>query len=129
MTLDDLTKMAYLERMPDIHDLKLPEWALWFRLRDLYRDFRQGQVDKEQAEQKKSALLAQYNQDRKDWFNAKEVMDHQAKLWKRIEAAGAVYAKEPTVENADKFFEAVYSCPRKDKAEYYEIQQAEKATT
>ena len=38
----------------------------------------------------------------------------QFKSFQRCEAAGNQYAKDPTIETADAFYEAVYSVPRRE---------------
>ena len=125
MNVDDLTMSAYKESMPDTHDLTVPQWLLWYRLRDVYRDFLSGKTNMEKAEAEKKQMLRQYDQDCNDWMNAKEVWNHMAQFWKQLEPSGQAYAKNPTVTNADRFFEAVYKVPRKTQAEQWQNEQKE----
>lgn len=63
-----------------------------------------GRITPEQGRREKIAILDRY---RLDSFNEK-CWRHTRQLWKNIEAAGSAYAHDRTVENADRFHEAVY---------------------
>ena len=52
----------------------------------------------------RDAILDRY---RLDSFDEK-CLRHTRELWKNIEASGSAYARDRTVENADRFHEAVY---------------------
>ena len=95
--------------------LALAERACWYRLRDLYSGYRAGNIDAETCKREKVKALLQLQKDEKDWYEAREVRKFYAEFWKRIEAAGSLYAKEPTVEHADGFYKAVYCVDRKSK--------------
>lgn len=125
MNLDELTMSAYKESMPDVSELTVPQWLLWYRLRDVYMDYKRGSKDAQGAEAEKKRILRQYDQDCKDWMNAKDVWNHMSQFWKYVEPSAQAYAKNPTVENADRFFEAVYKVPRKTQADQWQNEQKE----
>lgn len=117
MTIEELSMMAYQNRKPDLRDLSVPEWLLWYRLRDVYRE---NTDNPENGAAEKNAMLRQFDLDRADWVSAKDVSSTLAAFWKRIEQAGCDYAKHPGVETGDRFFEAVYCVPRKKQEELWQ---------
>lgn len=110
MTLDEISMAAYKDQKPDIHDLTVPEWLLWYRLRDVYRECA---GDPKTGAEEKQRQVSQYEQDRNDWVRTKEVYQHMTLFWKRIEPAASKFALDQTVPNAVAMFEAVYQVPIK----------------
>ena len=88
--------------MPD--ELSTAEQLLFLKFRLLYQTAALGSITPEQGRREKIAILDRY---RLDSFDEK-CWRHTRKLWKNIEAAGSAYAQDRTVENADRFHEAVY---------------------
>lgn len=88
--------------MPD--GLSSSEQLLFLKFRLLYQTAALGSITPEQGRREKIAILDRY---RLDSFNEK-CWSHTRQLWKNIEAAGSAYAHDRTVENADRFHEAVY---------------------
>lgn len=117
MTLDDISVLAFRNEMPDIGALTGPEWLYWYRMRDVYRQYRDN---REEGARQKDIMKRWYDSDSSDWVSAKEVRESMAAFWKRIEPAGSAYAKSPSLETSDKFFEAVYCVPRKVQQEQWE---------
>lgn len=115
--VDIISKLAYKDIKPEPHQLTVPQWLLWYRLRDVYRECVNN--PKAGAEQKQKQV-SQYEQDRTDWVKTKEVYQHLADTWKRIEPSASRFAKEQTVESANEFFEAVYGVPVKTQLEQIE---------
>lgn len=99
-----------LEKYPD--SAYPYDWLAWYKLRDVYRNYKAGKISKEiAADTKKSILVARQTEiDRNtEHFKAEK---HLADFWYKIHAAATVYMKDPTIEHADKFVEAVYGASR-----------------
>ena len=121
MTLDEIAMAAYKNRKPDKTELTVPEWLLWYRLRDVYKEC---VGDNEAGAKQKQIVLNQYEQDRKDWVKTKEVYDHMSSQWKRIETPAREFARSRTVDDGIKFFEAVYQVPMQAQQEQWERRDA-----
>lgn len=85
-------------------DLSTAEQLLFLKFRLLYQTAALGSITPEQGRREKLAILDRY---RLDSFDEK-CWRHTRELWKNIEAAGSAYALDRTLENADRFQEAVY---------------------
>ncbi len=107
MTLDRIAKLAAQDIVPT-EQLSLAESLLWYRLRDLYRKFKQGSISKERAAAEKQKAIAQYKSDAELFGFYETYVSKSAKLWRNIESAATAYRNNKTIENADKFVEAVY---------------------
>ena len=100
---DQLEELAMQNAaMPD--GLCTAEQLLFLKFRLLYQTAALGSITPEQGRREKLAILDRY---RLDCFDEK-CWQHTRQLWKNIEAAGSAYALDRTVENADRFHEAVY---------------------
>lgn len=100
---------AYNDANEPDADCPMPERILWWTLRDMYRKFRSGQMDKEQGEKAKQKALRIYEQDKSDLDMYKRLVRHSAEMWRDIEAKAEAYAKSSNrSEEADALFEAVY---------------------
>ena len=106
MNIEDIRRLAQSDKEPD--DATEPEWLYWFRLREIDRQLRKGNIDKNDAQTQRKDAEMRYDRlcHKLNDYNA--TMFHTAELWKRIEYAATQYAKHPSVESADRFFEAVY---------------------
>lgn len=120
MTVDEISLLAYRGEKPDVHDMTVPEWLLWYRLRDAYREFA-GNPDA--GAEAKKIQVSQYQNDRKDWVKTQEVFTHMASYWKRIEPAARRFAMDRTVDNAVSFFESVYGVPLKAQIDRFEREE------
>lgn len=93
----------------------LQQWEqnAYIALRGLYQQYRAGVVDRETATADKRMIVkAAQDAERMEAFRSK-LAQSTATLWKEIEAAGSTFAKEPTLENMDAFYQAVYHVRRK----------------
>ena len=99
MTVDEISRLAYSGTPPDT--AQSHEWLLWFRLREIYQRVLSGMDTKTAGRLAKEDAVRRYEVDR-DQFNRSVL------FWKRIEAPGTAFAKEPTIENAVRLYEAVY---------------------
>lgn len=99
MTVDELSRLAYFGTPPD--SASQPEWLLWYRLRDIYSNVRDGSISKANGAEQKEQAVNQYKTD-------KTLHDASVKLWTRIEDASVRYAREHTIEAADGLYEALY---------------------
>lgn len=88
--------------MPD--GLGTAEQLLFLKFRLLYQTAALGSITPEQGRREKLVILDRYRLDTFDEMAWK----HTRQLWQKIEAAGSAYAKDRTIENADRFYEAVY---------------------
>lgn len=97
--------------LPD--GLKQWEQNAYIALRGLYQQYRAGVVDRETATADKQMIVkAARDAESMEAFRSK-LAQSTATLWKEIEAAGSTFAKEPTLENMDAFYQAVYHVKRK----------------
>ena len=95
-----------------------PERALFFALKEIYSEYRQGIVGREEGETLKNRAMRQFDLDNQAVSSAMKILKSHAEFWKSIETAASRYRLERTLENADAFLEAVYKVPIK--AEYLE---------
>ena len=99
MTVDELSRLAYSDTPPDS---AMPyEWLLWYRLRDIYSNVRDGSISKADGAKQKEQAVNSYQTD-------KALYDASVQLWTRIEDASVRYDKEHTIEAADGLYEALY---------------------
>lgn len=88
--------------------LKQWEQNAYIALRGLYRQYRDGVVDRETATiEKRRIAKAARDAENTEVFQDKLIRANVS-LWREIEAAGCAYAKDRTLENADAFYRAVY---------------------
>ena len=99
MTVDEISRLAYSGTPPDT--AQSYEWLLWFRLREIYQRVLSGMDTKTAGRLAKDDAVQKFNADR-DQF------ERTVLFWKRIEGPGTAFAKEPTVENGIRLYEAVY---------------------
>lgn len=90
--------------------LNAAEQLLFLQFRYLYRYARLVEMSREQGQREKAMLLKEFQK------RSAQVrhMEKSAAMWKEIEAAGNRYGTEPSIENADAFFRAVYGVQRKE---------------
>lgn len=122
MDINEIALYAYKEYKPEQSELTIPEWLLWYRLRDVYRDCRN---DPERGKREKDVALTRYELDRSHWVRVSEVYKVLAQQWKDIEGPARTFAFDQTVENAVKFFEAVYKVPLKTQVEVWKEKEGD----
>lgn len=114
MTIDEIAKLSAQNIVPT-EALSLSETLLWYRLRDLYSKFSAGSISKENAAVEKQKIVKQYNADNALFGFYDSYVAKSAQMWRSIEAAASAYRTNKTIENADRFVEAVYGVKMKEK--------------
>ena len=107
MKIEEISRYALSGDLPDKY-MTCPERCLFYSLRDLYALHKEKRITKAEGENRKEKLLKQYEKDCEELNYSKMFLQYQGKFWKGIENAAMRYRKNPTVENADAFIEAVY---------------------
>ena len=108
MDVDQLEDIAYNGgQMPDLRSQA--QCVLFQAFRNLYDYAKRVQMPPEQGRREKHEIMKAYEINR----FLEEMQEQTNQMWKRIEIAAANYAKAPSVENADKLYEAIYRTKRK----------------
>ena len=108
MTPEELEDLAY--RGIPMPDLRSQAQVLLFQaFRNLYDYAKRVQMTPEQGRREKAQILDAYKINK----FLEEMQEDTNNMWKRIERAAAEYAKAPSVETADKLYEAIYRVKRK----------------
>lgn len=115
MTEEELSKAAMTERYPESN--MSYDWLTWYKLRDVYRDFKTGRIGKSEGEAQKKSIFLSHKKAIDEYNQRRKVDLHFADFWRKIEEVGTVYRKDPTIANADRFLEAVYGVGRLDRTE------------
>lgn len=115
MTEEELSRDAMAERSPDT--VFSYDWLAWYRLRDVYRDFRAGKITKETGEAIKNTVMKDRRKHIAEVEMRQTASRQLAEFWKEIQMTGVEYMKDPTIEHADRFVEAVYGTSRLKKEE------------
>ena len=94
------------EEMPD--GLDVVDQLNFLCLRSLYAQARNGVIDRETGSREKAKLGY-----RRDWWERKlmlreRVVQHSVEMLKAVELEANAYAKERTLENADRLYQALY---------------------
>ena len=109
MDVDQLEDIAYNGgQMPDLRSQA--QCMLFQAFRNLYDYAKRVQMPPEQGRREKHEILQAYKINR----FLEDVEESTVQMWKRIEIAAANYSKFPSVENADKLYEAIYRVSRKE---------------
>lgn len=109
MDIDELEDIAFRGgQMPE--DLKSQaQCVLFLALRNLYDYAKRVQMPQEQGRREKQEIMHAYKVNR----FLEELEEASVVQRKRMEIAASEYAKNPSVETADKLFEAIYRVKRK----------------
>lgn len=108
MTPDELEDLAYQEKpMPDLRSQA--QVLLFLSFRNLYDYAKRTQMGPAQGRREKQEILKVYEINK----FLEDMQEETNRMWRRIEIASAEYAKKPSVENADKLYEAIYRAKRK----------------
>lgn len=108
MKPEELEDLAF--RGGPMPDLRSQAQVLLFQsFRNLYDYAKRVQMTPEQGRREKAQILDAYKINK----FLEEMQEDTNNMWKRIEIAAANYAKSPSVENADKLYEAIYRAKRK----------------
>lgn len=95
------------EPMPD--GLKVYEQIYFWGLSEIYRCYRNGQIKREEGSKRKKILIRECEQLRQKYEEYFEWCTYYQILYCRISQASSNYAKERTLENADKLYELIYN--------------------
>lgn len=108
MTPEELEDLAYQGKpMPDLRSQA--QVLLFQSFRTLYDYARRVGMPPEQGRREKQQILKAYEINK----FLEDMQEETNQMWKQIETASAEYAKCPSVENADKLYEAIYRVKRK----------------
>ena len=108
-----MSKLAALNEFP-AGALSQSEWLLFFRLREIYSNYRSGVINKQQGELLKNKAIAQFEDDKKTIDFANKILAENANMWGKINKSAINYAKSPSIETADELYKAIYSVERKN---------------
>ena len=113
MNKDEISKYAYIEELPQ-ESMNSAERCLWYALRDVYRRFKSGNMDKATGDFEKSKALRQFDIDSGKLNMAERIIERDASMWQEIELSANMYHMHRTLENADAFVSAVYGVKLKN---------------
>ena len=92
--------------MPDAEN---PEDLLaWFKLRDVYREFRANRIDRAEGESRKRSIFKKRAEEASRREQHFVVQKRIADFFKDIEIPASAYMKDRTLENADTLIETIY---------------------
>jgi uncharacterized membrane protein len=108
MDIDQLEDIAFNGGpMPDLRSQA--QCVLFQAFRNLYSYAKRVNMPPEQGRREKNEILKAYEINR----FLEDMQEKDIQTRKRVELAAAEYAKNPSVETADKFYEAFYRVKRK----------------
>lgn len=117
MDIESISKLAYAyagrAEVP-YQDMDLAENLLFYRLRDIYTEAQAGVISNENGKKYKSQALFEYSKDRAFVDELSKMKIERGIFWARIEIAALEYKQKPSLESAQKFFEAVYNAKAKE---------------
>ena len=93
-----------IKNEPKLNDLSGAELLTHLAACWLYAEHRAGHINREDGTKLKRKIVQAYE-------DATKAQNLYSFIWSRLEASATKYAKEPTIENADKFYAAVYNMP------------------
>lgn len=85
-------------------DLREIDLLTYYALSYIYKLYRDGVIDRNGGSQLKQSILHAYE-------TATAIRTKHSNMWARIEQAATNYSHTPTLDNADKFYAAVYGLP------------------
>ena len=108
MDVDQLEDIAYNGgQMPELRSQA--QCVLFQAFRNLYDYAKRVQMSPEQGRREKHEIMQAYKINR----FLEEMQEKTNQMWMQIELTSAEYAKNPSVETADKLYEAIYRVKRK----------------
>ena len=111
MTVEEISKFAASGK--NIAGMSCPERCLFLSLKEIYRDFKEGKITREDGEARKRRAVEQYEVDLQENVKSRDIYLWHTEFWRNIEEASGNYARNPSIESADAFFKAVYGAGRK----------------
>lgn len=94
------------EEMPD--GLDMVDQLNFLCLRSLYAQARSGIIDRETGSREKGKLCYQRDLWERRLLSKEKMAQHSAEMFKSVEGAANAYARERTLENADRLYRALY---------------------
>lgn len=94
-------------------NFEFPEIMLYLAFVHLYGACLEGSIPRGDAARIKGKLLREYRMLRGDYEKSRKLHGHMVRMWRNVSEAACLYGREPTIEHADRFFEAVYGAKRK----------------
>ncbi len=106
---EEIKSAAYAsEDLPD--GAAMPERCAWWELREIYRRYRSGEIDRALGRRLMAEVNQQYQADQTMIYNLERIRDRSAAMWAEIEKAGSEYAlSENRSPEADRLWEAIYN--------------------
>ena len=99
----------YGDPMPD--GLSAPDQWMFRCLVLLYDSAKRGIIDRKTGRADKGKLAYQRDLMEKRFKIKEDLVGASARMIKAVEAAANAYARDRTLENADRLYEAIYSVP------------------
>lgn len=88
--------------------LNVSEQLAYLSMRNLYERFKQKLISSADAKVEKQIINNTLEQNQ----TYEDLLAYTRAMWTKIDEAGTAYAKEPTIENAEVFYAAVYNLPK-----------------
>lgn len=106
MTAVDICAMVARGESPE--RLDGPGQLLWYRVRDIKRDYSRRTITEAEARERKKRAILDYNRDSVALKDAHAAYKRTADLFARVELACAAYRKNKTLEAADAIITAIH---------------------
>lgn len=84
------------------------EQLAYLSMRNLYERYKCKQISSEEAKVEKQIILNTLANNK----THEKLLEYTREMWLNIDMASNKYAKNPTIENADAFYAAVYKLPK-----------------
>lgn len=107
MTLQDLKICAYNGITPP-EPLSCPERAFFLQAKEIYAQYHDKRITQTESAEAMRQAIQDYNRDVTERQNGIDALYRIAGLYKEVELVATAYAKDRTLENADKLWETVY---------------------
>lgn len=105
--IDALLRFAKKGHWP-VDELTAAEEELYRDVQNLYAMFRQGSITAEDGKSRKAQILNKFWSKKDEEGFRRMVSKRYSNMMIRIESAANAYAKDRTLENADKLYKALY---------------------
>lgn len=117
MTADEIERAAITGARMNHPDppSDLLDAHLYLALYSLYTTLYAGQLTREQARPIKLKLVSQYRRLKDSYDFDMKLRQSAVRLWRNTEQAGSTYARERTLDNADRLWAAVLNLPERSK--------------
>lgn len=114
MTIDEIERAAMQAARMNAPSppSNLLDAHLYLALYSLYATLYTGQLTREQARPIKLKLVAQYRRLKDSYDFDMKLRKSATRLWRDTEQAGNAYARDRTLDNADRLWAAVLNLPK-----------------